>query len=271
MFLVQKHSFTEANGPKTKGSPKNSKMKISAVIITKNEERNIERCLQSLIDVVDEIVVIDSCSTDKTAEICQSFGVKFVARPFAGYAATKNYGNNLAEHPWVFAIDADEALSPKLQQSIIELKKKPFEDVIYLVKTKTNYCGKKWINHCGWYPEIRKRFFQKEKTFWEGDIHERLNSGGTKTKLIDADLLHYSYDSISDHLNRINLYTNIIAEKSNKKAPLYKVVFSPMVNFIKIYFIKQGFRDGYYGLIVSVMSAYYTFLKYAKIRERNQI
>jgi len=246
-------------------------MKISAVIITKNEEHNIKRCLESLKSVVDETVVIDSCSSDKTEEICRSFGVKFIVRPFEGYSATKNFGNDQAEHDWILSIDADEVLSPDLQKSITYLKANEPKDGVYLVKRKTNYCGKKWINHCGWYPDKRKRLFQKTKSFWEGEIHETLNIGEAKMITLEGDLWHYSYKSISDHLNRINKYTDIIAANSDKKASLFKIIFSPMANFWQVYLFKQGFRDGYYGLIIAIMSAYYTFLKYVKIREQNPI
>lgn len=245
--------------------------KISAIIITKNEEKNIERCLASLIDIVDEIVVIDSLSTDQTKEICLSFQtqvtLQFVERPFEGYSATKNYGNGLAKHPYLLSIDADEVVSEELKASIwAEKETMAFE--AYTFNRKTNYVGK-WVKHCGWYPDTRKRLWKNGIGQWQGIIHENLILETKKVGHLEGDLLHYSYESIDDHLNRINRYTDLIAEdklSKGKKGSVFHLLFSPMAQFIKTYFFQLGFLDGYTGFVISIMAAYYAFLKYAKLR-----
>jgi (heptosyl)LPS beta-1,4-glucosyltransferase len=148
-------------------------VKISAVILTFNEEKNIERCLDSLVGVVDEIIVMDSFSTDYTEKICLRYSVSFIQRKWEGYAQAKNYGNSLAENDIILSIDADEALSKELQNDIIERKKSGFTGC-FRVKRLNNYCGK-WIKHCGWYPDKKIRVFDKKRTAWKGDfVHETL-------------------------------------------------------------------------------------------------
>jgi glycosyltransferase involved in cell wall biosynthesis len=244
--------------------------RISAVIITHNEERNIERCLASLADVVDEVVVIDSYSDDRTPEICRSFNVRFEQRPWKGYSDQKNFGNNLASHPWVFSIDADEALSDELKSSLQEFKNQQAVADAYIVNRLTNYCGS-WIKHCGWYPDRKMRLWKKELGRWQGHIHEevKLNTGATMLRL-SGDLLHYSYYTIKDHLKQIDLFTDLMAEDNvakQKGGLVWRILISPTVKFFDSYFFRLGILDGYAGFVVSLMSSYATFLKYVKTRE----
>ncbi len=245
-------------------------VKFSVVIITFNEERNIKRCLDSLNEIADEVIVVDSGSNDKTEEICNQYSlVKFVKQPWLGYSGQKNFGNALASFDYIFSIDADEALSPELIKSVQEIKNNPSYD-IYVVKRLTNYCGQ-WIRHCGWYPDKKTRIWKKNKANWEGEIHETVKpEKGFSSSELKGDLLHYSYYSIKDHLNQVNLFTELMANeavKKGKRASLFQLLFSPAVKFIKSYFIQLGFLDGYYGFVVSAISAQTAFYKYLKIRE----
>ncbi len=244
--------------------------KLSVVIITFNEEKNIARCLEAAQKVAEEIIVVDSFSTDKTKEICLSFGVKFYEHAFEGYVKQKNYANSLATCPYILNLDADEVLSEKLIQSIRQFKAKPLSDGCYLNRI-TNYCGK-WIKHGGWYPDKKLRLWYATKGRWEGiNLHEKLVlDEGCTTITLDGDLLHYSYDSIKQHLDQINKFTEIAAEteaKQGRKINICKLILYPIWKFTRDYLIKLGFLDGYYGFIVAAISAFASFIKYAKIRQ----
>jgi glycosyltransferase involved in cell wall biosynthesis len=245
-------------------------MKISATIITLDEERNIERCILSLLGVVDEILVLDSFSRDKTAEICKRHGVKFFQRDWEGYAKSKNYANKLAEHDWVLSIDADEALSAELKKSILSHKNKLRLNQVYQFNRLTNYCGQ-WIKHSGWYPDKKIRLFNRHQIFWEGNIHETLAiPSSVEIKQLKGDLLHYSYYSIEEHQNQTEKFTSLSARElfqKNKKASLVKLYISPVIKFLKDYFFRLGFLDGYYGFVICKISAQATHLKYLKLQK----
>lgn len=252
--------------------PKNPHMtKLSAVIITLNEERNIARCIDSVARVADEIIVVDSGSSDRTGAICKEKGIRFVMHEWEGYKEQKNYANSLAAHDLILSIDADEALSEPLQQSILQAKENPLADA-YEMNRLTNYCGK-WIRHCGWYPDRKLRLFNRNKFRWGGEIiHEnviRTDAEATR-KHLSGDLLHYSYYSISEHYAQANHFTNLtagLAVEKGKRSSLLKIICSPMVKFFRDYVIKRGFLDGYYGYVVCRISAQATFMKYSKIRQ----
>ena len=167
---------------------------ISAVIITHNEERNIGRCLESLRGVADEVIVVDSGSTDATEAICVAAGARFVRHDWEGYSGQKNYANGLASHPWLLSIDADEALSPQLRESILRLKEKGFDaETVYSMNRLTNYCGR-WIRHCGWYPDACVRLWHTGVATWDGLVHEELRySTNVRHAKVEGDLWHYSY------------------------------------------------------------------------------
>lgn len=243
---------------------------ISVVIITFNEEKNIERCLRSVQDVADEIVVLDSLSTDRTREICQQFKVTVIEQPFLGYVEQKNRALGFASYPHILSLDADEALSDELAKSIREIKKNWRHDG-YCFNRLTNYCGT-WVRHCGWYPDRKLRLFDKRKGKWVGNNpHDRyrLDEGSTFPH-IRGDLLHYSYYSITQHLDQIQKFTTIMAQaqfQRGKKPGGWKLILNPLWCFISQYFIRLGFLDGYHGLIICCLSACANFIKYAKIRE----
>ena len=240
---------------------------LSAVIITHNEERNIGRCIASVQDVVDEVVVVDSFSTDATAHICLELGVRFVQRAWDGYSPQRNYAVELAANNWVLAIDADEALSDELRKSILEAKKEGTHRN-FKFNRLTNYCGT-WIHHSGWYPDTKFRLFDRRESLWQGVIHEQLSQPKTEVRKLKGDLLHYSYSSILEHVTRTKHYAMLSAMElrdAGVRPTLLKVVFSPCIKFIKFYLVNRGFLDGYSGLVISAISAYGTFVKYANHR-----
>lgn len=244
---------------------------LAAVIITFNEEINIERCLKSLQNVVDEIVIVDSFSTDATKSICEKYKTTFVERKWEGYSKTKNFANSLVNSEYILSLDADEVLSNQLQQSILQLKlNNKKNDHCWMVTRLTNYCGK-WIKHCGWYPDKKVRIWKKDMAYWQGDVHEQLVFEKTvHTELLSGDLFHYSFNSIEQHLNTINKYSTIAAEakfKKGKKTNLLRILFKPLSKFIIAYFLKLGFLDGFYGFVVCKNSAYSTFLKEIKLKQ----
>jgi len=244
--------------------------KISAVIITFNEERNIARCLQSVKDVADEVVVVDSYSTDRTEEICRSFGVVFIQNEWLGYSGQKNYANAQASYDHILSIDADEALSETLREEIIKQKETDLKPA-YEMNRMTNYCGH-WIRYGSWYPDRQLRLFSRKTGRWDGEkIHEKFRpDDGITPAFLKGDLLHFSYYSIHEHLGQANHFTTLTAEVAfsrGKKAPLFKVLLSPFFRFIRDYFLMAGFLDGYPGFLVARISAFASFLKYSKIRQ----
>lgn len=246
-------------------------VKISALVITLNEENNIERCLNSLEGVADEIVVIDSYSKDRTAEICQDRGVVFIQHRFEGHIEQKNYALSLANNDCVLSLDADEALSPTLRRSILAVKNNWANDG-YSVNRLTGYCGR-WIRHCGWYPDKKLRLWDRRKGRWGGmNPHDHVvMEKNCRLGHLSGDLLHYSYPSIKHHISQINTFSGIAARaafhKGRKSNILLDICLNPALTFFKKYILKLGFLDGYEGFVISVSTAYGKFLKYIKLRE----
>jgi glycosyltransferase involved in cell wall biosynthesis len=244
-------------------------IKLSVIIITFNEEKNIERCLASVKTIADEIVVVDSFSTDKTKEICLKYGVKFIEHEFDGHIEQKNWAISQSSSPYILSLDADEALTAELIQEIQQIKNNWQFDG-YSFNRLTNYCGK-WIKHCGWYPDVKLRLFDSKKGSWKGtNPHDRYEVDTKYTKHINHDILHYSYYSIFDHIKQVNYFTDVAAKaafKEGKKSSVLYILVKPLVKFLRDYFLKMGFLDGYYGFVISVISSHATFLKYAKLKE----
>ncbi len=244
-------------------------IKLSVVIITFNEERNIGRCLDSVMTVADDIVVVDSFSSDKTKEICISKNVRFVSHPFEGHIEQKNYAVTQALHPHILSIDADEALSSELIKSVLEVKNNWKCDA-YWISRLTNYCGQ-WIKHCGWYPDKKLRLWDSRKGLWGGtNPHDKYElQAGTTEGALRGDILHYSYYSISDHIKQVNYFTDISSKalySQGVTTNIFEIVFAPLVKFIKDYIIRLGFLDGLFGFVISIISAHATFLKYLKLK-----
>ncbi len=247
--------------------------KLSVIIITLNEERNIGRAIKSVQTIADEILVIDSFSTDKTQEITEELGATFIQKEWQGYSATKNFANEQATFEYILSLDADEALNKELIHSVLEAKKSGLEGV-YTMNRLTNYCGK-WIKHSGWYPDFKIRIFPKSKTVWEGEyVHEELvfKEDLNNTNL-QGHLDHYSYYDYKDHRARADKYSLLTAAKMNqkgKKAGILKPYISAFGRFVSMYLIKLGFLDGWKGFKIAQISALSNILKYKELRRLNK-
>lgn len=245
---------------------------ISAVVITLNEEKNIERCIASLKSVADEILVLDSFSTDSTVAIAEKNGAKVLQSEWKGYAASKNYANTLAKHDWILSIDADEALDDKMQQHLLSLKHQGLNGV-YDFNRLTNYCGK-WIKNSGWYPDWKIRLFDKNLVEWTGEyVHETLDipENQTVTK-ISGHLLHYSYYDFKEHQERADKYSVLTAKKMHakgKKASFIKPYLSAFGRWFAMFIIKGGWKDGFMGWKIASISAKSNILKYKELRRLN--
>lgn len=248
-------------------------VKLSVVIITFNEEKNLERCLSSLIDLADDIVVLDCFSTDRTEEIARRFGANFVQHPFDGHIQQKNRAITFAKYPYILSIDADEQLSPQLKKSIFEVKQDWKYDGYYFNRL-TNYCGH-WIHHTSWYPSRKLRLFKDTAGKWGGyNPHDEfiLNKNSTK-KILHGNLLHYSYYSVREHIDRINVFSHLMAQSyfdANRKSNLIDITLRPFWRFFRDYFLKLGFLDGFYGFVISINSGFETYLKYVLLRILNK-
>lgn len=244
---------------------------LTACIITYNEEKNIARCLTALKNVVDEVIVVDSFSQDKTVAIAESLGAKVFQRKFKGYGDQKFFAQQQAKYDWVFSIDADEVVSPALAESILSLKENPRFDA-YAVDILPNYCGH-WIRHCGWYPQPKLRIWNKQKgTMLNRKLHEGIELFDKNAPIgkLKGDLLHYSYNTISDHIRKMETYTEIGARADvarGKNCSLLKLIVAPTWKFFADFILRLGFLDGYYGYIVCRNSAFASFVKYAKTRQ----
>ena len=245
------------------------KVSISAIIITFNEERNIERCLKSLQGVAAEVIVVDSYSTDRTEEICLKHRARFIRHRFTGYSMQKNWANLQAKHPYILSLDADEALSDKLRDAILQVKNNWTHDSYYFNRM-TNYCGK-WIRHTSWYPDRKLRLWDSRKGSWGGmDVHEELFlEKGASRRYLKGDILHYSYYSVTEHVAQMDKYSTLMARsyyEKGRKVSTFGIILHLLWRFFKDYLFRAGFLDGYYGYVVSVMSSHEVFLKYVKLK-----
>ncbi len=225
---------------------------ISAVIITLNEQEYIAECIVSLQKVANEIVLIDSYSTDKTVAIATQLGAKVVQTDWKGYAETKNWGNKQAANNLILSIDADEVLSQELISSLQQLKQKGVEaKTVYAFNRLNNYCGK-WMKYAGWYPDTKVRLFNRNEAKWEGDVHEKLAfTQAVTTEWLNGDLLHYSIKDKADHKAREKKYAKLAKPYANKLI----AAFSAVAKFLKMYIVKQGFRAGKLGFQLAWISA----------------
>jgi len=245
-------------------------MKISAAVVCFNEEKNIERCLKSL-EWADEIVVVDSFSTDNTVSICRKYTDRVYQRKWPGINKQKEFAVSLTKNEWVFVLDADEEVSKELRNEIrkrLEADDGRYDG--YMIKRHTYYLGR-WINHGGWYPDYKLRLFKKSKARFVGeDPHDKVAVLGKVGKL-KGDIYHYTYEDISHHLRTINSFSDVVSENMLKKKERFllpKMLLKPPIKFFETYIYKLGFLDGIPGLIISILSSYYVFLKYAKLWEK---
>ena len=242
-------------------------MKISATIITYNEERKIARAIESL-RCADEVLIVDSGSSDRTVELAEKFGARVIESPWPGYAKQKNLAAERAAHDWILSLDADEALSESLEAEIWRLKKNGPDCDAYTMPRLAQYLGK-WIHHSGWYPDRKVRLYHRAKATWVGDfVHESVKVEG-KLGHLESNLLHFTCESLSEHLKTMDRYTTLAAEQliAQRVEPTWwRLVLLPPWTFVRTFVIDLGFLDGVEGLAIANMAALYTFLKYAKAR-----
>ncbi len=251
-----------------------SAIKISFAIITFNEEKNIARAIRSISEVADEVVVLDSGSADRTVEIAAGLGAAVHQNKFADFASQKNKALSYATADYVFVLDADEELSDGLVKWLLNFKNgafRSFEDggvKGFFIPRKSSFLGK-WIDHSGWFPDYTLRLLKRGSgAFKKARVHESIAVEGLTAKIPPACFMwHYTYDSLEQYFNKFNAYTSMAAEDlldRGAKPSKLKIVFNPFFGFIKQYFIKRGFLDGFHGLILAVLSAFYVFVKYCK-------
>lgn len=243
-------------------------MGISAVIITRNEEANIARCLKGLSGLVQEVVVVDAESTDGTRRIAEAHGARVVTRAWTNYSDQKNFANDLASQAYILSVDADEVPSPELAASIRNAAASGLHGA-YGMHRLTNYCGT-WVRHGGWYPDTKTRLFPKGRARWTGDhVHEVLElADGTPQHLLVGDLLHYSYPTLAAHRACIERYSDLHAQalhKAGRRAGPIKRWLSPVAKFLQGYVLQAGFLDGTAGWHIATLSARAVWLKYAKL------
>jgi glycosyltransferase involved in cell wall biosynthesis len=241
--------------------------KLSVAIITKNEEKNIERCLES-VKWADEIIVLDNHSTDRTVEICRKFTDHVFCVDWHGYGKQKNMCADRASHEWVLNIDSDEEISSEGAEEIREVLRGEPKHPVYDFPRK-NFFAQRWVRYGGWYPDRISRLYDKTQVrFLDTQVHEKLvpdeNVGG-----LSHPILHYSFTGMEDYIERQNRYSTLYAQEklsSGFKVTWSHLVLRPPAAFLKNYFIFQGFRDGFLGLFLASAFAFYTFLKYAKTK-----
>ena len=246
---------------------------ISAVIITFNEELFIGKCLESLEGIADEIIVVDSFSTDSTVDICKKHGIRLVQHEFTGFMDQKNYSLTLASNNYVLSLDADEALSEELRRSVAEIKNNITADGYY-VNRLNNFCGK-WMRHSAWYPDRQLRLFNKEKGAWGPiNVHETFKmKQGSKISRLEGDLLHWTFTSKNEFSEKIEHFSRIAANdyfKAGKKVWFMTPAIHMIWRFFLNYFLHLGFLDGRYGYLVCWQGARSSFLKYSMLRKLNR-
>jgi len=244
---------------------------VTATLITFNEERNIEEALQSLA-WADEIVVVDSGSTDATIEICRRYTGRVCQRAWTGYVDQKNHAVAQASHDWIFSLDADERVSPSLAGELHQLRRAGCERAGYCIPRVAFFLGR-WIRHGDWYPDYQLRFFDRRRGRWQGgNVHESVRIDGAPGQL-RGEILHFTYRSVSDYLRRLEVYSTLAARdyrQIGKTSSAIQVLGNPLATFLKCYLLKRGFLDGFPGVMVAVMGAISVYFKYAKLYELNR-
>ncbi|MGF1534474.1 MAG: glycosyltransferase family 2 protein [Bernardetiaceae bacterium] len=245
-------------------------MKISAVIITYNEAKNITDCLESCRGIADELLVLDSFSSDETLALAISAGAVVHQHAFDDFVQQKNRAIDLATHDWILSLDADERLSPELRAAIAARKAKgqPSADA-YQFSRLSSYCGQ-WIRYGGWYPDRKTRLFHRQKARWAGQkVHEYLRlTPEAQTELLPGDLHHHTYDSIEQHITKANHYSTLAAEALHERGRSThwgQIIFSPLFSFWRSYFWRQGWRDGFYGFVIAAVGSFGRLLRYLKL------
>jgi glycosyltransferase involved in cell wall biosynthesis len=248
--------------------------KLTVTVITHNESSHIAAALES-VSWADEIIVIDSHSTDGTIDAARRYATRVEERDWAGYGAQKNYAADQAANDWILSIDADERVTPELADEVRGVLRSGPVSPGYQITRVAHYLGR-WIRSTDWYPDYHLRLYDRRAARWsERRVHESVEvdgrpKGGKHLPRLRADLLHYPYRDISDHLRKIDAYTSLAAEQwqaEGKRATALQAAIYPRLAFFRNYILRRGFRDGETGLIVSLLNSYYVFLKHAKLLE----
>jgi glycosyltransferase involved in cell wall biosynthesis len=246
-------------------------VKFSATIITFNEEAKIADCIKSLLRVADEIIVVDSYSTDETEKICTQFEVKFIKHEFEGYVGQKNFAMKQASYDYILSLDADERISEELEREIVRIKKDWGDADGYAINRFNNYCGH-WIRFCGWYPDRKIRVWDRNRGSWGGtDPHDKVILDKSRVKRLQGDLLHFAYFSIDEHLKQMSKFAEVAAKAKFKKGerPIFviHIILNPIFKFLKKYIFQLGFLDGYYGFVFCAAASSLNFFKYLRLYE----
>lgn len=244
-------------------------MKLSVAMITMNEEKNLERTLKSVVSFADEIVIVDSGSTDKTEEIAKRYGAKFYVESWKGYGLQRNSAIDKAQGEWILNIDADEEISPELQKKILEIKSSEEDRAVFEINF-TSVCFDKKIKHGGWSNSYHIRLFKKSAgRFNENTVHESFETT-EKIHTLKEEIYHHSYSSLEDYFTKFNRYTTegaIEYHKRGKRCNIFQLAINPIFKFIRMYLIRLGFLDGKEGFLLACTSAMYTMVKYYKLHE----
>lgn len=241
--------------------------KISVVIITKNEERNIGRCIESVL-FADEIIVYDSGSIDQTVSIASKLGAKVSVGEWMGFGPTKRHATSLASNDWILSVDADEEVSLNLKNELLKRRETLNPEVGYRLPRLSNYLGR-WVHHGGWYPDYQLRLFNRQFSNWNEDvIHEKVKAKSIET--FSSNLNHYVFKDIDHQVQTNNKYSTLQAmdmHRRGKKFSWFHFMTKPYVKFIECYFLKLGFLDGWVGYLIARNAAYSVLLKWAKLKE----
>jgi glycosyltransferase involved in cell wall biosynthesis len=242
---------------------------ISAIVVCFNEEENIGACLESL-RWCDEIVVVDAFSTDRTVEICRQFTDRVLQRAWSGYRDQKEFAHSQATREWVLLVDADERVTPGLQDEIRRALQSDGGAYAGYAIPRLVFYLKRWWRRGGWYPDYDVRLFQRARAAWGGkDPHEKILVQG-RVRRLKQPLHHFTYRDMADHLERINRFTSIAAgelRRAGRPPRAIDALFRPAARFFFSYVLKRGFLEGFAGFYVAVTAAMYVFLKYAKLWE----
>lgn len=243
------------------------KLPLSLVIITLNEERNIERCIRS-VPFASEVLIVDSGSQDQTKSIAERLSAKVLHRPWTGYGPQKKYATEQAQFDWILSLDADETLSPELAEELLQSFSNLDPQSGYEMPRKSYHLGR-WIEHGGWYPDYQLRLYNRKFSNWpDSQIHERVQSA--QVKKLNSPIFHFVFRDLAHQVETNNRYSSLLAEKDvqqGKKFSLTKLIFKPWTKFIECYFLKLGFLDGLPGFVIAISAGYSMFLRWAKIWE----
>ena len=247
-------------------------VRLTVTVITFNEADHIAAALDSVV-WADEIIVVDSHSTDGTADIARTKGVRVLVRDWPGYSEQKNFAADQASHDWVLSMDADERVTPELAREIRELLARGPVARGYRVRRVSRYLGR-WIRTTDWFPDHQLRLYDRRAGRWNGvRIHESFRLAEGRPAQLHGELEHYAYRDIPHHLRKIDAYTSLVADEwmaQGRRASGWRIALHPPLAFVRNYVVRRGFMDGAPGLIISILNSYYVFLKYAKLWERQR-